>query len=292
MPTKTIPAKPAMMRGEMSGSRPKSVDREKGIIRGGVCALVGTFKDKRGQFVEKSLETIRELMAGARHGGLRARFTHPALSVDGLGKFLGRWRNPYLDEYEGKKCVRADFHLSPSSRDTPSGDLGGYILRLADEDPEALSSSLVLSVEEKYKRNDDGTVAEDEKGDPLPPIWFPTSLWALDFVDVGDAVDGLLSVESLSPGQKIDRTALPDALQRQGFQLLDQMFGDAPEDVIRARMTEYLNRYLHRRGGVGVPVEESRERANAQNAEFQSLLSGMADKGIISPFAAKKLGMS
>lgn len=288
MPTAAMPASPVQLSVEFLAPKPQRVDREKGVIYGGVCALAGVFKDRRGQFVERSLSMIREQMAAAPRG-LRSRFTHPGLSADGLGKFLGRWHNPHLGEYEGKPCVRADLHISPTSRDTPSGDLGGYVLRLAEEDPEAISSSLVIEPEEEYMLEKDGTRKKDVDGEPLPAVWFPKKLWALDIVDTGDAVDGLLSAHSLTAGgAEIDRTALPDALQRQGFHMLDRMFGDAADDVILARMTEYTKRYLTKRAG-GKSADEVRDRSDAQRERLKQILDAGVDAGVLSPFETARL---
>ncbi len=210
------------------------VDREAKILRGFVMAQAGPFKTAgRGEFDQQSLDMIIAL-ANARSGGLKSRFAHPTMSDDGLGKFLGRVRNARLD---GNK-VRGDLHLDPSSFNTPSGNLGGYVLDLAESDPAALSSSLVLKVKKEYRLNSDGTKQTDASGEPLPPLWRPTALHASDVVDTGDAVDAILSMDDL-----------PDAIQRRGCELLDAMFAGQPREVVEARCLGWLSRYLDRRYG-------------------------------------------
>ncbi len=210
------------------------VDREAKVLRGFVMAQAGPFKSEgRGEFDQQSLEAIVGL-ANARNSGLKSRFAHPTMSDDGLGKFLGRVRNARLD---GNK-VRGDLHLDPTSFNTPSGNLGGYVLDLAESDPAALSSSLVLKVKKEYRLNSDGTKQIDANGKPLPPLWRPTALHASDIVDTGDAVDAILSIDDL-----------PDAIQRRGCELLDQMFAGQPREVVESRCLAWLSRYLDRRYG-------------------------------------------
>ena len=71
--------------------------------------------------------------------GHKSRFTHPGLSGDGLAKFLGRTKNATIDG----DTVRADLHLSKSSHRTPDGDLAGYLLDRAEEDPASFGASIV-----------------------------------------------------------------------------------------------------------------------------------------------------
>lgn len=240
MPTATrpMPARPACLRVEPLRARPVGVDTTAEVIRGYVLAQEGPFKSEgRGEFDRAALKEIVRL-TNAEKKGLRSRFTHPGLSGDGLGKYLGRAKGAWLDQSAPAWLARADLHISPSSHDTPSGDLGGYVLRLAQEDPDALSTSLVIAFDEEYRLNADGTPVRDKEGNVLPPLWRPTGLQATDVVDRGDAVDGMLSADHL------DLDALPDALQRRGWGMLDRLFAGQPEPVVRARTLAYLDRYL------------------------------------------------
>ncbi len=247
MPARPMSARPAMLRAGIVSGRPVRVDAKAEVIYGYVLAQEGAFKSEgRGEFDRRALEDIVRL-TNAEPKGLRSRFTHPSMSSDGLGKYLGRARGAWLDRSDSIWRARADLHLSPSSHDTPSGDLGGYVLRLATEDPDALSSSLVVRHDEEYRREKDGTLTRDESGEPLPPLWRPTKLFATDVVDTGDAVDGLLSAENLSVGD------LPDALQRQGWAMLDRLFAGQPAEVVRERVGAYLERYLARGGDPAEP---------------------------------------
>lgn len=247
---RTMKATPDHLRASIKSSA-VGVDREKNILRGYVVAQAGPFKsDGRGEFDRQALESIVSL-GNAKSGGLKSRFTHPDMSNDGLGKFLGRGRDLRMDKAidarTGKTvdAVRADLYFDKTALDTPpegGKPLGQYVMDLAESDPEALSSSIVVQADQEYRQNKDGTLAKDDNGDELPPLWRPFALHASDIVDTGDAVDGLLSAS-------IDIERLPLSVLWKGSQLLDAVFLDQPRDVIEARLAAYVQRYLDRKFG-------------------------------------------
>lgn len=73
--------------------------------------------------------------------GSKSRFAHPTMSGDGLGKVLGRYRDADMDG----NIVRADLHMMESAHKTPDGDLAGYVMDLAEEDPLAFGNSIAFS---------------------------------------------------------------------------------------------------------------------------------------------------
>lgn len=112
------------------------IDRSNSIIRGAKVIEVGQINDDRPfQVDDTTLDQVIEL-GNRPNKGIKARFTHP--QADGLGKHLGRWVNFRRDG----DAVRADLQLAKSSFNTPSGDLGSYILDLASEDPDAFGVSI------------------------------------------------------------------------------------------------------------------------------------------------------
>lgn len=250
------------------------VDKEAEIIHGFIVAQEGPFKSEgRGEFDVKALKTIVKFMKDSPNG-LKSRFTHPDMSNDGLGKFLGRAKNPRLDKIsvrdsEGTKkddeitVVRADLHIDPSSHSTPSGDLGGYIMRLVANDPDALSSSLVLRVEQEYRTDKKGHPEVDDDGNELPPLWRPLALHATDIVDTGDAVDGLLSAN-------LDAEGLPDGVVRKASELMDRQFAGKPREFVESRCVGWLTRYLNRR--YGEPTGSSEEDGTTE--ESATILKG------------------
>lgn len=256
-----MPAEPEWLSARALG-RAVGVDREADVLRGYVVAQEGPFKsDGRGEFDLQALKMIAR-MANAAKAGLKSRFTHPDMSSDGLGKFLGRSLNFTMGtatDQNGKqvRAVRADLHFDPSAHETPSGDLAGYVLKLAESDPDALSSSLVLQADEEYRLEKDGTPTRGEDGEDLPPLWRPTRLHASDIVDTGDAVDGLLSgggtAAALSPELLAELTHFDHAV-RLGSAALDRIFCGQNRVAVEARLRAYLDRYLARRFGGHAPA--------------------------------------
>lgn len=252
---KTMKAQPEWLRASIKSSA-VGVDRENNILRGYVVAQAGPFKsDGRGEFDKQALQSIVSL-GNAKSGGLKSRFTHPDMSNDGLGKFLGRGHDfrmdKAIDERTGKTvdAVRADLHFDKTSLDTPpegGKPLGLYVMDLAESDPNAISSSIVVTADQEYRLEKDGTKQRGEDGNVLPPLWRPTALHASDIVDVGDAVDGLLSAN-------LDIERLPLSVLWKGAQLLDAVFLDQPRDVIEARLKAYVERYLNRKFGEPTPA--------------------------------------
>jgi hypothetical protein len=253
--TKTMPITPRWL-ASLTPARLEAVDRKNNVLRGYVVAQEGPFKSRgRGEFDKQGLEGIMAL-GNAKEKGVKSRFTHPNESNDGLGKFLGRGRDLRMghavDERTGKRvlAVRADLHFNPTALDTPPNGgkpLGIYVMELAESDPSAISSSIVLEPEEVFRKNKDGSLATDKEGNELPPLWYPKALHASDIVDTGDAVDGLLSAG-------VDVDGLPLAAIWRAEEMLASVFDGQPREVIEARLTAYLKRYLD--GRFGEPVEE------------------------------------
>lgn len=239
--------------------RPVGVDKENGIIYGYVVAQRGPFKHAdRGEFDDASLASIVAIMS-AKPNGTKSRFAHPSASNDGLGKFLGRAKDPRID---GDR-VRADLHLDPSSRRTPSGDIGGYLMELAANDPAAMSSSLVLKTKKEYRLNADGSKARGLQGEELAPLWRPEAIHASDIVDTGEAVDGLLSAG-------IDVDDLPLAALWRGTEMLNSIFAGQPRDVVACRLSAFVERYLDGRYGPppGPSVDLLRRRIELKAKNF------------------------
>lgn len=233
--TAKMPVEPKYLRVEAPKGGNEGVDRTAKRLNGFVVAQRGVFKDQRGEFDRDGLADIVTLMtANDREGGTKSHFTHGNLSDDGLGTFLGRAKNPRLDG----DLVRADLHFAASAFDTPRGDLAGYVLRLADEDPDAISSSLVLSVDEKFRLDDKGVPLEDDDGLPLPPLWVPLEIHGSDVVKIGAAVDGILS------------TGGPDELVVIATEYMDKAFENGcARELVESRCKGFLRRYLDGRFG-------------------------------------------
>jgi len=254
---------PDWLRANPESKMQVGVDREKNILHGFVVAQEGVFKDRRGEFDLKSLKQINALMNKAGAAGLKSNFGHATLSADGLGKYLGRAKNPRLDSVSVKvdgetrllHAVRADLHFTQTALEEPPGGgkpLGVYVMDLAESDPDAISSSLVLQAGQEEQLDEKKRPKLDANGEPLPPLWRPSKLHASDIVSVGAAVDGLLSAHGLSV------EGLPDELLFRVSELLAAAFPGASREVISARVDQWKERYLSMRFGDEEPAEEAK----------------------------------
>lgn len=240
--------------GVSRGSVDRSV-KPAGALRGFVVAQLGNFKTEgRGQFNLEALQRIVEI-GNATPNGLKSRFTHPNLSSDGLGSFLGRATDFFLDTTaDGIPAVRADLRFAKAANLSPRGKLADYVMRLAEEDPDAISSSLVVTGKEDILDTDES----GEMVEGAPPIWMPTSLSAIDIVDVGDAVDGLLSAD--------EQEKLRDTNVRNVTKMLDVLFATGDREAIQQRCVGFVEKYLTNRfGEITLGREEESQQMSTDN---------------------------
>lgn len=291
--SRTMPAIPDRQRLDVPRTRPASVDRASKVIHGVVVAQLGAFKSEgRGEFDQQSLDLLLSLWPA---NGLKSRFAHPTESSDGLGKHLGRMKSPRMStvvlDRDGQQvtipCVRADLHLSPTAfAGNPNGNLGEYVLHLAETDPEAFGTSLVLSVDKSLRRKDDGTPQLDADGRELPPLWRPKKLFASDVVDEGDSTDTFLGVEAAAESLHWTREYLAPACAA-----LDKLFAGQPRRTVEARVRSFLTRYLDRRYGKmyllganlgGVLSGYIDDKAGGDENARVGVIAGMAEAAAIS----------
>jgi hypothetical protein len=138
------------------------------VLLGVSIATTGEAVGHHLLFDDQSLAQLQQLAAAAP-GGIKSRFTHPDWFHDGLGKYLGRFRNFRV---EGPKLL-ADLKISKTAHSSPAGDIGQYVLDLAREDPSALGVSVVVDLEREWP---------NAKHEGLPVARF-THLYAADVVD-------------------------------------------------------------------------------------------------------------
>lgn len=233
-------------------ARAIGVDREKKVLRGYVVMQLGLLKDRPGEADQATLDKLVEL-GNARKQGVKARFAHPTECADGLGKYLGRSKDFFLSEVvtrDGKTvpCVRADLHFDPTALDTPpqgGKPLAVYTMDLAESDPDAVSSSIVVRFKREFRVEPDGTRKKNEKGEELPPLLRPLALFASDVVDEGAAVDGLFSAADLPNGHLWEAESL-----------LDGLFPDATREELAGRLGGWVDRYLESRFGPAPKLAE------------------------------------
>ena len=269
-----IPAEPEMLRvASVSSDNRIGVDRESNVIRGYAVAEEGATKTPgRGEFDLTSLQMLMDL-GNAEPKGVRMRFQHPSASDDGLGKYLGRARNFRVDEREGRAVLRADAHLDPTSLKAPPGGgepRGKYLMDLAESDPGAFQSSIVIPSADKLDRD------PDSSGKRMAPLYRPTKFFASDFVDEGDAVHGdLFSADVLDEFFEGSDRRMPTKLAAAGAQYLDQCFPEMNRDEITSRFSRFLTRYLDSRFGSAEISDDPTVESFSMDPETKDALSAL-----------------
>lgn len=157
-----------------------TVDMDKGVLLGVKVIEIGSVNDSRPFFVDE--ETLRQIeeLGNRPSKGVKVRYTH-AGSEDAMGSHLGRASNFRVDG----DCVRADITLAKSSFISPRGNLGGYVLTLAEEDSLSLGMSVAGTL--------DGETMSDLEDSGVMPLRF-IDLYSADVVaDPAATRNGLFS---------------------------------------------------------------------------------------------------
>lgn len=199
----TITDKPTKFRIGAFGSVGK-VDRKSRVIYDFSVITVGEALGHGLWIDDVFLSQVAEFGNNSKGGrGIKSRFTHPGMSGDGLGRVLGRAKNFRVI---GEKVI-GDLHLHDSASETPEGDLAGYIMNLAEEDPEAFGASIVFDIDSEQqsgfmKAHQDKTGAfksPDGRNSENYPHARLSALYAADVVDDPAAnPDGFFSIDGNS----------------------------------------------------------------------------------------------
>lgn len=278
--TANPPAKEIDRLARAEGAEP-AIDREggkfgAGVIRGVSLASVGEALGHGMWLDQTTIEQVAEHSAATGETGLKARFTHPGLSSDGMGRLLGRL---YDVRVEGEKAV-GDLHFAKSSHDTPDGDLAEYVMMLTEEDPRAAGLSIVFHHDfdaEAEFENQHMIEHEDEdyrgrkrvrmrfkSPDPRNQHNYPhvrlSELRAADIVDEPAA----------NPDGLFDRSPLA----RQADELLSYAVGISDKkpaasafDIDGDRASQFFKRWLSSHGLSITPEKEPTEMADKQTPE-------------------------
>lgn len=215
---------------------PVRVDRAARVVFG--CALMqaGDLNTGDSRHWTVSADSLLQAYTFAARGnnGLKARFTHPNMSADGMGSYLGRWKNFKLTG----DTLRADLHLADAAFHSPQGDLGTYIMEMADNAPDMFGVSLATELDMESLAQFE-TLAE-EAGDC-------SARWPMKFTAIraGDVVDEPAATRGgMFDLMTVDQRNLP----AQATALLQTYFGDAEPAVVRSRIDGFLDRYFSNKG--------------------------------------------
>lgn len=234
-----------------------SVDRDQHIIYGVSAAQA---VEALGHDMLLDGKTIAQVVehGNAARNGVKSRFTHPGLSSTGLGKYLGRMRN---FRQEGDKAL-ADLHLADSAFKTPEGDLGTYVMDMAEHDPDMFGMSMVIQGRRVWTLADGSEMdVEDFKEGRRPesattekPVVRIKQLHAVDAVDEPAANrDGLFAARHLWATNSLSQEAFDD---------IDEYLSGA--GVTPQRAFEFALAYFTARG---VDVKEFKQMAEETPTE-------------------------
>lgn len=237
-----------------------SVDRDQHIIYGVSAAQA---VEALGHDMLLDGKTIAQVVehGNAARNGVKSRFTHPGLSSTGLGKYLGRMRN---FRQEGDKAL-ADLHLADSAFKTPEGDLGTYVMDMAEHDPDMFGMSMVIQGRSVWTLADGSEMdVEDFKEGRRPenattekPVIRVKQLMAVDAVDEPAANrDGLFAARHLWATNSLSQEAFDD---------IDEYLSGA--GVTPQRAFEFALAYFTARG---VDVKEFKQMAEETVEEIKA----------------------
>ena len=198
-----------------------AVDRENGVIHGVTIARIGPAKGHEGLIDATFLDQLVQ-NAQTRPQGIKARFGHPNICATALGTYLGRFHDFSL---MGDKVI-ADLHLDETARKTPSGNLFGYVLSMAENNPDMFGASIVFEADE-FEYSD----APANEKNTKTKLFRLKNLRAADIVDEPAATDGLFSTDSLPAMATNWLDDNPD---------LTELIFSKPDTLI-----EFLNNYLN-----------------------------------------------
>lgn len=227
-----------------------------------------------GQWIDAVM--LQQIVDGCNQNTklLKSRFTHPDMCGDGTGKALGTIENAVL---QGDQAV-GDLHFYKTAHNAPDGDLAGYVMSLAGEDPENFGMSIVFAHDTEAENqfmlehggewviHDDGwgtykTIEGFESPDPLNTENYPhariAQLFASDVVDDPAAnPNGLFH-------RKTD-------LFSEGTALLDYATGKVDKPPVVAafniapeRIREFLTKYLAASGLTIIKKDKTMPRPKA-----------------------------
>lgn len=238
------------------------VNRKNKVIAGFAVVTKGVTHDERGEFDDVGLDKIVELGNQSKIG-IKSRFGHPNMSSTALGTFLGRAKNFRRDG----DIVRADLHIDSTAHATPDGDLAGYVMNLAESDPQAFGSSMVIQWDEEFRGE------KDKDGKELPPFIRVKKLMSVDIVDDPAANNGLFGMpffsESVRPSAEM--TAFLDRFLNEP---------EAVEKVISFLQRYEVNRNTNKEGRK-MFEEITLEKLKAERSDLYSSIHALgAEEGV------------
>ena len=163
------------------------IDHDEKVIRG--VTLIEGDREATGHGVYIDMKMIRSVTKQGKESGdlgLKARYDHPSACFSSMGSQLGRLKN---FRTTGNKSV-ADLHIGEFTKHSPHGDIGKWLLSVAETDPSQVGFSICFIEDEP----EDYSPGEDDDPDS-PEFTLPHArlhtLTGADVVDEGAATESL-----------------------------------------------------------------------------------------------------
>lgn len=200
------------------------IDRENNVIRGFSVISLGEAIGHGLEIDSITLDQVYKLGVASKNG-IKSRFGHPNMSGTAMGTFLGRVKNFKKNDDR----VVADLFIDETAFNTPNGDLGSYVLDLAESDPDAFGASIVFPTGDEIENNENGL--KDSDGELLKLARL-SQLNGVDVVDDPATGDGFFS-------QIFNNTTVQ--LSSEMTVALDDFFS---QDNAFEKATSFLDKYI------------------------------------------------
>jgi len=242
-----MPKKKAFRTPKTTTTNKLKVDHNEKVIFGAAVATIGEAKG-HGVFLDEMTIMQVEELGNAAKFGVKMRFGHPGMSAEKLGAYLGRAKNFNI---EGDR-VRADLYIDDTSFDTPNGNLGKYILDMAEKNPDQFGLSMVVDVDHELEN------PEDEDSRYMLRV---KKLYSVDAVDEPAANEGLFSREVQLSAEVSDQFKKFIEMKDSGRKAVEFIkrfcaLNDCPEfiDSLTGAWDEFSNN--KKKGSESMPLEE------------------------------------
>ncbi len=237
------------------------VDFENRIIRDVV--LIESDREASGYSLYVDQIMVDQVVSLGQAGGeigFKAKFDHPSMCFSSMGSQLGRLKN--FREGENGKAI-ADLHIGKFTEDAPGGDMGKWLLSVADEDPDQVGFSIVFSSAEsvEFEAGED-----DDENDPK--FKYPhariDSFHGADVVDEGAATSSLFQKETMLNNPRVIT------------ERIEKYFDSNPE--LLGELSPLLTKLQEK-------ININTNQSKMSDTKDQSLLAGLKD--LVSSFGAK-----
>ena len=241
------------------------VDEANGILRKVIVACEGKVKSYLEMIDAVTLDQIMTL-GNAREKGVKARFGHPNMCSSTFGTYIGRFRNFKVDE----ESVYADLHLDEICKESPSGNLYDYIIKMAKNNADMFGASIAF-VPAKPESTDaefpstriEELLATDLVDDPAATnSLFAVDAFAYQATMFLDANPGIASLIATKPNTIIEFMlkyySNNDIMKKDMFQRLRNLFNsqDVSSEVVSAEVTELEKKFDQTSAAIGETYAE------------------------------------